>query len=176
MGCCCTAQAVRGTPATRISVLGLPGVGKTSFIEFLCGEYNRHDPPIPTGGLTQRQVMFHGRPYLLYDVCGYARFAPAWVEVVQKSAGVILMFDKRIIETAFIHVVAMYEAIAPEIVHRRLPTLVLMNAPELPEDMAPFQALNATKLAGTTAKMWIISRFDQDALDAFAWLEQQISS
>jgi GTPase SAR1 family protein len=174
MGSCCSAGSVENKPLIPIAVIGLPGVGKTSLIEFLCGEYKPQDPPIPTGGLIQRQVNIHDRSYVFYDVCGYTRFADSWVAVIQKSVGVILLFDKRVLDSAAIHVSALYDIVSPELVRRRTPTLVLVNGTDAPVDVTQLETLNASKLSGGVFKLGIMTRFDPDVLQEFEWMEKQI--
>jgi GTPase SAR1 family protein len=96
--CCCTAPPVASDPLLPIAVIGLPGTGKTSFIEFLAGEFNLRDPPVTTGGLIQRQVNVRGHAYLFYDVCGYAAFADAWLDVIRRSRVIVLFFDRAALD------------------------------------------------------------------------------
>jgi GTPase SAR1 family protein len=155
-------------------VLGLPGVGKTSFIEFLAGDFNPRDPPVTTGGLIQRQVDVRGRAYLFYDVCAYVQFADAWLDLIRKSRAAVLVFDRAALEHAFAHVTSTYEKVAGPIVQRRLPTLVLVNRAQDPMDLAPLEALNAAHLSATPHRMAAFAAFDAAATQSFEWLADQL--
>jgi GTPase SAR1 family protein len=174
MGCCCTAPPVASDSLLPIAVLGLPGVGKTSFIEFLAGDLSLRDPPVTTGGLIQRQVDVQGHAYLFYDVCAYAGFADVWVDVMQKSRAIILFFDRASLDDSFVHVASMYQKLSGLIVQRQLPTLVLVNRAEDPINLGPLEDLNAEHLAGTTYRMAAFVSFDQELFHFFEWLVGQV--
>jgi GTPase SAR1 family protein len=170
MGCCCAAPPVASDAPLPIVVLGLPGVGKTSFIEFLAGEFNPRDPPITTAGLIQRQLNVHGRAYLFYDVCAFVSFADVWLDIVKKSRAIILVFDRPTLEHGFFHVTSTYEKLAEPIVQRKLPTLILVNRAADPIDLSELESLNAKHLSGTAHRTTAFPTFGSAVLKSFEWL------
>jgi hypothetical protein len=172
----CTGSGAVGPEALiPITILGLPYVGKTSIVEVLAGDYNDHDPPIPTRGVLQRQVHVHDHSFIFYDVCGDWSHQNEWVVCLEKSVAALIVFDPQVIDTAKIHIVSLYDRIGPALVERRIPTLVLVNRYEDGVDLTQIQQLNAEKLKGIPIRVATIVHLQQDVPREFSWLEELIT-
>jgi predicted GTPase len=171
MGCCGSA-VVGAVPVIPITVLGLPGVGKSSVIESLAGEYNSHDPPPETtSGINQRTVELHGRTYLFYDVCGYTSHSNEWIECISRSSAVICVVDPKMIEEAPIHLESLYRTIAPAIVKRGIPTLTLVNRHRAGVDLTGLEQFIKSGFGDCPVHLAKVSHLNQALLTEFEWLE-----
>jgi GTPase SAR1 family protein len=169
MGCCGSAAVAVGQ-LIPISIVGLPGVGKTSVVEALAGGYNSHDPPTETLGIMQRSIVIHERSYLFYDVSGYTLFSAEWIECIEKSLAVIIVFDPKMLDEGRAHVEFFYNVVAPTLIKKRLPTLTLVNKYDN-SDLSELEALMKSKLGTIPMKLATISHLNEALLHEFEWIE-----
>ena len=114
-------------PVLTLCMLGLPGVGKTSIIEALAGEYNEKDPPIATNGIIKRELEIKGHIYRFLDLCGFLSHAEEWEMAIEQSDAAVLVFDPLAIETAYVHIKNQFDIYGPLIQERKIPCLVVIN-------------------------------------------------
>jgi GTPase SAR1 family protein len=162
-------------PFIPVAVVGLPGVGKSSIIESLAGEYNSHDPPTETAGVSQRTIELHGRAYLFYDVCGYTSHSNEWIECISQSRAVICVLDPKMLAEAPIHVQSLYRTIGPAIVQRHLPTLTLVNKYRPAVDLAPLEQLMNTTFIDCPMHLATVTNLNQTLLAEFEWIESLVA-
>jgi GTPase SAR1 family protein len=82
-----------GAAPLQITILGLPGVGKTSIVEYLAGEYNPQLRPITTSGVIVKNVVNKGDNFIFFDCGGKKYLADDWNHFISKSQAVIYVFD-----------------------------------------------------------------------------------
>jgi GTPase SAR1 family protein len=174
MGGCGSSRAIHNEGPIPVAVLGLPGVGKTSFVECLANEYNPRDPPFPTGGLIQRQVTIHGCAFLMYDVCGNLYLSDDWATVLAKVAAVVLIFSPVVLERGAAYVTDIYNKFGPVIVERALPTLVLVNQWDGNTDVSHLEQLNSELADKVPLKFTKIAHLESQVPKVFAWIEEQL--
>lgn len=169
MGCCCSSNEDKNP--ISIAVVGLPGVGKTSLIEYLADDYNPEDPPVATNGIIQRQVHIHRHLYHFYDVCGYTSHSDEWVECCEKSDAIIFLFDPFSLKKAKMHNSALIKTLAPTISKKNIPVLALLNKAEGETTFSE----TATELKNAVPNVPFysneISQFSQDVYRIFEWIE-----
>lgn len=157
-----------------ISVLGLPGVGKTSIVESLGGDYNSHDPPTETLGVMQKCVDVHGNSYLMYDVCGYLPHADEWLDCLGKSVAVIIVVDPVVLREQSIHLQNFFDIVGPMIAEKILPTLILVNKCDSSVNVGGVEMMAKAKIGKAPMKLATISHLNQSLLDEFEWLESLV--
>jgi GTPase SAR1 family protein len=174
MGCsgsCCGSVRVEIAPLIPICVLGLPGVGKTSIVESLGGDYNSHDPPTETCGVLQRCIDINGNSYLIYDVCGYMPHSDEWLECLANCVAVMIVVDPVMLHDAGSHLQRFFDIVGPVIIERNLPTLTLVNKCDATVDLSALELLLKAKLGKVPSKLATISHLNQALLNEFAWIE-----
>jgi GTPase SAR1 family protein len=174
MGCCCCSAGTGDELGTRIAVLGLPGVGKTSLVEFFAGDYSSKDPPIETNGILQRLVEIHKRTYTFYDVCGYTTHIDEWLSVVRECEGALIVFDPLVLQYAKLHITTLFKSFSSELVSRRMPTLCLVNKTDSNEDVAAITEFAKRYLSGTDWRVAKVRHLDHRVWDEFEWLEKRL--
>ncbi|OHT06975.1 ADP-ribosylation factor [Tritrichomonas foetus] len=169
MGCCCSRDVQE--LIIPVTVLGLPGVGKTSIIEFLADDYNPQDPPVGTNGIIQRQIRIHQNMYLFYDICGYTSHSDEWIDCCRKSEAVMIVFDPQSIQNAKMHNTNLFNTLSPIINDKKLPTLAILNkADEETQFDDVVDELKAV-IPNVPLQSFKITALNKDVFQAFEWIE-----
>ena len=172
MGCISSKNVDEGF--IPITIVGLPGVGKTSIIEFLADDYNPEDPPVGTNGVIQRLVKVHKNTYLFYDICGYTSHSDEWIDCCSKSDAVIFVFDPKSIDYAKMHNTNLFHVLSPIITEKKLPILAILNKAE---DNVPFDDVveeMKTIIPEVPLQSFRIKALDDELFHAFEWIESYV--
>lgn len=170
MGCCCSADEEQ-ISTIPITIIGLPGVGKTSIIEYLADDYDPQDPPVSTNGVIVRQIIIHQHLYLFYDLCGYTSHSDEWVDCCNKSEAVIFVFDPFSINNAKMHHSSLFKTLSPIIIEHKIPTLALFNKADETTDFD--SVANELKLSIPNVPFHSarINKLSPELFSIFEWIE-----
>ncbi|KAK8886743.1 hypothetical protein M9Y10_042211 [Tritrichomonas musculus] len=170
MGCCCSSNEEQES-CIPITIVGLPGVGKTSIIEYLADDYDPQDPPVSTNGIIVRQILIHQHLYLFYDICGYTSHSEEWIDCCSKSEAIIFVFDPFSINNARMHHTSLIKMLSPIILQKKLPTLAIFNKAD---DSTNFDGVaNELKdsIPGIPFHSARIQKLSPDLFKIFEWIE-----
>lgn len=170
MGCCCSTddEQVSSIP---ITIVGLPGVGKTSVIEYLANDYDPQDPPVSTNGVIIRQIYIHQHLYLFYDLCGYTSHSDEWIDCCSRSDAIVFVFDPHSINNARMHHSSLFKVLAPIIVEKKIPTLALFNKDDDKTDFQPVADELKAAVDGAPFHSARIKKLSPELFDIFEWIE-----
>ena len=129
MGCDASSQIASADPniPTIVAFIGLSGTGKTTFIEYLAGEYDPEFPPISTIGTYIREIHIQNRSFLVFDTCGLICHVEEWLGSIDKADALVMTFDPPSINFASITLAQIFKLIGPAIAMKKIPILVLMT-------------------------------------------------
>lgn len=109
-----------------IAIIGLPGVGKTSIVEYLAGEYDPKLRPISTLGVIIRSVDYNGQEIIFYDCGGTRDHEPYWKSSIEESAGVIFVFNSLSIHHGYSFTKNMLVTVADTVIKKDIPILAVL--------------------------------------------------
>ena len=110
----------------KITILSFPGVGKTSLIEYLAGEYEPDLQPIETNGVVVRNINTCDHQFLMYDCGGRNDNKNEWRVCITNSDAVIYVFDTVSIQHGYIFTKEMIELTVPFVKKMNIPVLALL--------------------------------------------------
>ena len=178
MGCGTSATVIAADPQIPICItlLGLPGTGKTSILEYLAGEYDPSFPPISTVGTSIRNIEVHQKYYEFYDTCGYLSHKDDWIPCIEKSDGIILVFDPTAIDYSSLSITQLMEDMGPIITEKKAPVLCIMTKTDDPEcaQMGVLKHYVERYLKDTFYSIQLIKKLDDTIFDIFKWLEENV--
>lgn len=170
MGCCNSSDEEQES-AIPITIIGLPGVGKTSIIEYLADDYDPQDPPVSTNGIIVRQIIIHQHLYLFYDLCGYTSHSDEWIECCKKSEAIMFVFDPFTINNARMHHSSLFKILSPIILEKKMPTLAIFNKADENTDFdAVVNELKST-IPGIPFNSFRIRNLSPQLFAIFEWIE-----
>lgn len=175
MGCGSSQDVGLGENTIPITVLGLPDTGKTSIIEFLADDYHPDDPPVSCNGIVQRTVIVHQKSYLFFDTCGYTSHSDEWIQCIDKSEAIILVFDPMVIDSAKIHVQALVEIIAEPLKSKKIPILIIINKSKDDTTTENIEELIHTNLPDANTHYSLIKKINEEVFSAFEWIESFVA-
>ena len=173
MGCCNSKTIyndTEGAGPTRITILGLPGVGKTSIVEYLAGEYDPHLRPITTQGVVVRNIVNHGESFIIYDCGGMRDREDDWNICIQKSQAIIYVFDPVSIHHGYIFTKELLKSTAPEVKKKNIPVLALMLKTRNNGAIPRLKNLLAEFLSGARIHLAIHPTLNEEFDNSFSWL------
>lgn len=129
MGCCNSKTIYNDTGSDspiKITFLGLPGVGKTSIVEYLAGEFDPKLRPITTQGVVMHNIVNNGENLIIYDCGGMRDREEDWNECIRKSNAICYVFDPLSIHHGYVFTKEMLKATSEEAKKRDIPILAVM--------------------------------------------------
>lgn len=177
MGCSPSISAADSYERITITVLGLPGTGKTSIIDYLAGEYDPSLPPIETIGISIKSVVIHNKEYIFLDTNGLFTHHQEWKECIEKSDGIIICFDALTISSALNPVKLMFSSLLEMLEGKDIPILGIMTKTDDPNLSEYVIVQNVFKKHFSTKNYSIqqIKRLDDKLFTIFEWMEHNVS-
>ncbi|EAX92062.1 ADP-ribosylation factor, putative [Trichomonas vaginalis G3] len=129
MGCCGSKSIQNDTDPPmplRICLLGLPGVGKTSLVEFVAGEYDPHLRPIPTLGVVVRCVKYKDQKCIFMDCGGSSGHDDDYDNCIKQANAVIYVMDPVSIHHGYTFTKQLLDKTAEDVRNQKIPVLFAM--------------------------------------------------
>ncbi|EAY09901.1 hypothetical protein TVAG_374080 [Trichomonas vaginalis G3] len=176
MGCSASISAAEAFDRVIITVMGLPGTGKTSIIDYLAGEYDPSLPPIETIGISIKSVVLHDREFIFLDTNGLFAHQDEWKDCIEKSDGVILCFDALSLSCAYNSVKLMFTTVYDLIIQKNIPVLGIMTKTDNPDlqEYKLVQSIFEKSFRKEKCSLKQIKRLDDKIFDIFQWLEDNV--
>lgn len=144
MGCTSSTQSIvsyNNKIPYIITFLGLPGVGKTSIIEYVANEYNPDYPPPHTNGILYRDICLNDINYCLVDTSGYDSHFEEWEASLKESDGAVLVLDELSLTDGIFFGKDFMQRVCPLICQNKLPTIVFVLKIKDDFDFLPLEQL-----------------------------------
>lgn len=171
---CCGSKNIKNDPdppdPLRICLLGLPGVGKTSLVEYVAGEYDPHLRQIPTFGTVVRCVRYKEYKCIFMDCGGSAGHDDDYIESIQKANAVVYVMDPVSIHHGYSFTKQLLDKTAEEVKNRKIPVLFAMLKTKNQSILPMIKSLVDPYFMGNVYQITTHSSLNDGFLDSFDWL------
>lgn len=177
MGCYCSKTIYNDDTTGKrysITVLGLPGTGKSSVVEYISGEYDQRLRPISTYGVIVKTVEYIDSIITFYDCGGTLDHEFYWNTSLRKSNAVIILFDPLSIHYGYSYTRDLLEMTAPIINELNIPILAVLMKTKSNKDVSRIQKLLDMNFSDSTIRFSIHSTLSEEFLDDFHWLLSEV--
>jgi len=158
----------------QVVIFGFPRVGKTSFVEFLCNEYNEKDPPVSTSGVLIRELKFRDKNYRIIDYTWPQIYK--WEDFIDKSHGAIVITDKSGVCEGISFTQDLIRNIEQKIIEKNIPIMLLVNKIDDDVDISDIISLMDQTFSFTPHRVFRSRCVSNEMVDAFMWMNSALST